>query len=201
MALSLLGTCNNPASSTPSPVTYDRNGAESGSVPVDNERYATNGTVTVKGNMGNPARDGWTFIGWAKTREATTATTKYQARGTLPFEKSLALYAVWEWNIAGNKNWQSIAMLSDGWYLAAVDTVDVLGREGQIYTSSNSGKTWTNRSTAGTAQSNPIWSNKYWTSIAMSDNGDELAAGIGVGGTGHLYTSTDSGKTWTDRSE
>jgi len=92
--------------------------------------------------MGNPARDGWTFIGWAKTREATTATTKYQARGTLPFEKSLALYAVWEWNIAGNK---------------------------------------------------------YWTSIAISDNGDELAAGIGVGGTGHLYTSSNSGATWQDR--
>jgi len=90
--------------------------------------------------MGNPARDGWTFIGWAKTREATTATTKYQARGTLPFEKSLALYAVWEWNIAGNKNWQSIAMFEDGEKLAAV----VYG--GHLYTSSNSGAAWVDRS-------------------------------------------------------
>ena len=50
-------------------------------------------------------------------------------------------------DISGNKYWTSIAMSSNGKYLAAV----VGGSSGDgrhIYTSSNSGKTWTDRSRA-----------------------------------------------------
>jgi len=43
-------------------------------------------------------------------------------------------------DISGNKNWQSIAMSEDGQKLAAVVF------DGHIYTSSNSGATWTDRS-------------------------------------------------------
>jgi len=96
--------------------------------------------------------------------------------------------------IAGDKNWQSIAISDDGQELAAV----VGGASGDgrhIYTFSNSEATWTNRSTATGSE---IAGNKIWISIAMSGNGEKLAAVV-FGG--HIYTSSDSGDSWTDRSE
>jgi len=96
--------------------------------------------------------------------------------------------------IAGNKKWYSIAMSDNGEKLAAVVGGYVAaGRH--LYTYSDSGATWTNRSTAADSE---IAGDKYWRSIAMSDNGDELAA---VAYNGHLYTATNSGADWTDRSE
>jgi len=76
-------------------------------------------------------------------------------------------------------------MSDDGQKLAAVEF------DGHIYSYTDEGSTWTDRST-GT-----ISGAKYWYSIAMSDNGDELAA---VEFDGHIYTSSNSGATWTDRS-
>jgi len=65
---------------------------------------------------------------------------------------------------------------------------------GHIYTSSNSGAAWTNRSTAtGSA----IAGNRNWQSTAISDDGQELAA---AAWNGHIYTSFDSGAAWVDRS-
>jgi len=66
-------------------VTYDGNGADSGSgsVPVDNKRYET-------GDLG---RRGWDFIGWGTTQTATTA--EHQADDTIKFKEGLTLYAVW----------------------------------------------------------------------------------------------------------
>src|SRR6266404_2474888 len=54
---------------------------------------------------------------------------------------------------------------------------------------------------------NPVWAQNWtqtsapqntWNAIAMSADGTKLAAvaGIGFGGDGLIYTSTDSGKTW-----
>ena len=88
-------------------------------------------------------------------------------------------------------------MSSNGDRLVAVDAVDRSGRGGNIYTSSNSGAAWTNRST-GTTANNPISGNKNWHSIAMSDDGRYLAA---VVYNGHLYTSDNYGVNWKDRSE
>ena len=56
---------------------------------------------------------------------------------------------------------------------------------GQIYTSTDSGVTWTAR---GTTQN--------WVSIASSSDGSKLVA---VTSGGQIYTSTDSGVTWTAR--
>jgi len=95
--------------------------------------------------------------------------------------------------IAGDKNWQSIAISDDGQELAAV----VGGASGDgrhIYTFSNSEATWTNRSTATGSE---IAGNKIWISIAMSGNGEKLAAVV-FGG--HLYTSSNLGADWTNRS-
>ena len=60
---------------------------------------------------------------------------------------------------------------------------------GQIYTSTNSGVTWT-----------PRESNRYWTAVASSSDGTQLVAVEGSGQLytgGQIYTSTYSGVTWT----
>jgi len=77
-------------------------------------------------------------------------------------------------------------MSPDGQYLAAV------AYNGHIYTSSNSGVTWSDRSTGA------IVGNRNWYSIAMPGNGEKLAA---VENDGHIYTSSNSGAAWVDRSE
>ena len=67
-----------------------------------------------------------------------------------------------ETNLIGDQSsWQSIASSSDGTKLAAV----VSG--GFIYTSSDSGATWTERTAAGS---------RNWSSIASSSDGTKLAA-------------------------
>jgi hypothetical protein len=56
---------------------------------------------------------------------------------------------------------------------------------GQIYTSIDSGATWTARATS-----------HLWDGIASSSDGTKLAAVVNGG---QIYTSTDSGVTWTAR--
>ena len=78
-------------------------------------------------------------------------------------------------------NWETITSSADGTKLAA------LNYGGDIYTSTDSGITWTDQIAAGS---------RTWWSIASSANGTKLAA---VSWPGDIYTSTDSGATWTDR--
>jgi photosystem II stability/assembly factor-like uncharacterized protein len=68
------------------------------------------------------------------------------------------------------KNWYSVASSADGTRLVAV----VIG--GYIYTSWDSGATWTQR---GSSQS--------WQSVASSADGTKLVA---VGWNSYIYTST-----------
>jgi hypothetical protein len=89
---------------------------------------------------------------------------------------------------AGSKWWQSITSSSDGRKLAAVAWGDY------IYTSTNYGATWVQR-TSDVA--------REWQSIASSSDGTKLVAtdrGIGPTGFGYIYTSTDSGISWTTNS-
>ena len=83
-------------------------------------------------------------------------------------------------------DWISITSSSDGTKLAAVvGGNSVIG--GGIYTSSNSGGTWT-LSTSGLPAS------ASWFSITSSSDGTKLAAVASGGG---IYTSSNSGGTWT----
>ncbi|MBX3296522.1 MAG: hypothetical protein KF762_12520 [Acidobacteria bacterium] len=77
------------------------------------------------------------------------------------------------------RNWQSVASSADGTKLVAVP------RNGQIYTSSDSGVRWTPRDV-----------NRNWRSVASSADGNKLVA---VVESGQIYTSTDSGETWLPR--
>jgi len=99
LALSLLAGCKVPTKGAPSApsttytITYDANGATSGTVPTDGKQYRANESVTVQGNPGSLTRVGWIFRGWATTEAATTA--EYQAGNKFKITKSLTLYAVW----------------------------------------------------------------------------------------------------------
>ena len=83
-----------------------------------------------------------------------------------------------------SRSWVSIASSSDGTKLAAA----VSG--GYIYTSTDSGVTWTERATS-----------QNWISITSSSDGTKLAAATTGGGRdgGSIYTSTDSGANWTEQ--
>jgi hypothetical protein len=95
---------------------------------------------------------------------------------------------------ASTENWYSVASDSTGAHLVAVTEADV-------WTSTNSGATWTNETT-GTAASGQAWS-----AVASDASGTHLVAvskavsgngPTGVAG-GDLWTSADSGATWTNR--
>ena len=81
-----------------------------------------------------------------------------------------------------SKYWSSVASSSDGTKLVAC----VGGSSsGQIYTSADSGVTWTPRAT-----------NQSWWSVASSADGTKL---IVCSHPGQIYTSVDSGTTWIAR--
>jgi photosystem II stability/assembly factor-like uncharacterized protein len=83
--------------------------------------------------------------------------------------------------LLGQRSWQSITSSDDGTKLAAVDS------RGYIYTSTDSGATWTEQTSSG---------QRSWYSITSSSDGTKLAAG---NVNGYIYTSTDSGVTWTEQ--
>ena len=93
------------------------------------------------------------------------------------------------WNVipgTSGKNWFSIASNIDGTKVAAVD------RGGHIWTSTNSGSTWIQRSVDQGAA-------RDWGSIASSSDGSKLVAvAANSNDNGFIYTSTDSGVNWTD---
>ena len=82
--------------------------------------------------------------------------------------------------------WWSITSSSDGTKLAAVVY------EGYIWTSTDSGATWIQRTASGI---------RLWTSVTSSSDGTKLAAVAYVAGgySGYIYTSTDSGATWIEQ--
>ncbi len=82
-----------------------------------------------------------------------------------------------------------IAISSDGTKMAAV----VFARGAGIYTSSNTGTTWNERTTGLGTGTYP----GYWSSIAMSSDGTKLVASRVYGDP--MFTSTDSGLNWTER--
>ncbi len=104
-------------------------------------------------------------------------------------------HADWTWTEqtgSGNRLWYSIAASSDNTKLVAVTSSTTGGEKGDIYTSTDSGVTWTSRNKLS-----------YWSSVASSSDGIKLVAvsqGEGASSTGaQIYTSTDSGATWTAR--
>ena len=75
-------------------ITYDGNGADSGSVPVDNAEYVLGFAAEVAGNTGGLAKTGYYFAGWNSAADGTG--NGYSAGAALPIgSANITLYAVW----------------------------------------------------------------------------------------------------------
>jgi len=99
---------------------------------------------------------------------------------TPPTRPSLPL--IWEsQTVVMNQAWRDIASSAEGVHMAAVYG------GGSVYTSSDSGKTWVERTGSG---------QRNWTAITSSSDGMRLAA-VAYGG--NIYTSNDGGTTWIER--
>ncbi len=73
-------------------VAYNANGG-SGTPANQTKTYGVN--ITLSGTK--PTRSGYTFLGWATTANATSAT--YQPNGTYSSNANVTLYAVWKKNV------------------------------------------------------------------------------------------------------
>ena len=82
-------------------LSYDANGGSySGTSPRPSECPVTSGTsCSAQITSTVPYRDGYTFLGWARSSSATSA--QYQSGGNITLEDNVTLYAVWKEN-AGN---------------------------------------------------------------------------------------------------
>ena len=82
-------------------------------------------------------------------------------------------------SVGASETWRGITSSSDGTKLAAVVY------NGNIWTSTDSGATWTS-----------VGATQTWDFITSSSDGTKLAATVK---SGKIWTSTDSGATWTSR--
>jgi uncharacterized repeat protein (TIGR02543 family) len=77
-------------------VTYDGNGSDGGSVPVDDSSYTSGAAVTVLGNTGGLTRSGHTFTGWSNGTDTYTAGDTFTMGSA-----DVTLYAVWKSESSG----------------------------------------------------------------------------------------------------
>ena len=74
-------------------VTYDANGASSGTLPTDANTYATAATVTVLGNTGSLTKTGYTFTGW---NSAANGSGTHYGETFAMGSANVTLYAEWK---------------------------------------------------------------------------------------------------------
>ena len=76
-------------------VTYNPNGATSGTVPTDGNSYEANASVTVLGNTGNLVKTGNAFSGWCMNAEGTGTVYGPNNTATFNITANTTLYAKW----------------------------------------------------------------------------------------------------------
>ncbi len=75
-------------------ITYNSNGATSGSAPSDSSTYLQGDTVTVQGNTGSLIRTGYTFSGWNTAADGSGSSYSEGATFTMG-AANVTLYAKW----------------------------------------------------------------------------------------------------------
>ncbi len=134
----LLG-CGGGSTAPPPPtyaVTYAANGAGGGTVPVDANRYAQGGTVTVLGNTGGLTRTGYTFASWC-VRADGTGSSYTQGQTFTMGGWDTTLYAAWTLNptytVTYDANQASSGSVPvDTTHYEVGNTVTVLGNPGTL---------------------------------------------------------------------
>jgi uncharacterized repeat protein (TIGR02543 family) len=81
-------------------VTYNRNGATGGTVPIDTTNYEQEQTVTVLGNSGNLIQTGYTFAGW-NTMADGSGTTYTPGQTFMIGSSNVTLYVMWNYSVSG----------------------------------------------------------------------------------------------------
>lgn len=74
-------------------VTYNDNGATTGTVPTDANYYTSGTSVTIKGNSGRLDKTGYNFAGWNGNASGTG--TDYTPAETFSISNNTTLYAKW----------------------------------------------------------------------------------------------------------
>jgi uncharacterized repeat protein (TIGR02543 family) len=117
-------------------VTYDPNGADNGSVPVDDQRYAEGAAVTLASNTGGLVKTGYTFNGWNTGVDGNGAQYTQGGSFTMGVQDTV-LYAQWEqipaYIVTYNANGaESGEVPSDTEQYYEGDSVRVLGNSGSL---------------------------------------------------------------------
>jgi uncharacterized repeat protein (TIGR02543 family) len=111
-------------------ITYNGNGAASGTVPVDNTCYETGFTAVIPGNTGNLVRSGFTFNGW-NTQSNGSGTSYAQGSIYTILGSNVTLYARWSagdtYTVTYIKNGGTGSVPVDSTNYSAGNTVTVLG--------------------------------------------------------------------------
>lgn len=90
---------------------------------------------------------------------------------------------------ADARQWSNVALDEDGSnIIICASGNSVNHNDGEVYTSANTGSTWTERV--------PVAGNPSWRSVASDNDGSNLAV---CAADEYVYTSDDSGATWTVR--
>ncbi|MBN1409632.1 MAG: InlB B-repeat-containing protein, partial [Spirochaetales bacterium] len=176
-------------------VTYNDNGADSGSVPVDGSTYLENDEVTVLGNSGGLVKADYAFAGWNTASDGSG--TSYDPNQTFNMGTSnVLLYAKWapdssdswvSYDVNGlpHADYDAVACSDDGQYIYTVIRGGS-GIYGGIYRSTDSGANWSQEYTTG----------RQFRCVATSASGQYVAAGVA---TGNIYVSTNYGDSFTAR--
>ena len=78
-------------------IAYDKNRAQSGTVPLDSNLYETGSPVSIKSNSGELARPGYTFDGW-NSREDGSGRDRAPEEIILMGTSDITLFAKWKMN-------------------------------------------------------------------------------------------------------
>ncbi|HWF18727.1 MAG TPA: sialidase family protein [Verrucomicrobiae bacterium] len=140
--------------------------------------------------LGLSAGQVWTQEGTSQTWHALTSSANGMrlaagigsGTGTIYYSGDGGM--TWNPSDAPAKNWAGIACSADGMRMVAVPN------GGNAYTSINAGTNWVAQSAS---------SNVFYTCVASSADGINLAAAVGSG-TGPVYTSSNGGTNWMTRS-
>ena len=107
-------------------VTYNANGADSGTVPVDTNDYVSASAVTILGNTGSLKKSGYEFTGWNTKADGTG--TAYKVGSSLYIIENTTLYAQWkakEYSFTVNYLWDNKPILN----IPSTTGSDALGTE------------------------------------------------------------------------
>jgi hypothetical protein len=133
--------------------------------------------------IGAPYNNGVNGVGSGQVRVYKWSGTEWSKFGTVDIDGEAGLLTpprvVSASGTSLSGDWRSISLSSTGQYQSAIVN------NGNIYTSTNYGVTWTSRNSA-----------RNWYSISVSSTGQYQSA---VVWNGNIYTSSDYGISWTSR--